>query len=369
MAAATREVTAALNAQRTALLEAEHQLITGELGFASYAEFYTMVRGIDFAAMGELMQRFLDETAPLYHATMEAWSQEVFGVPHTELESHDIVFLRRAASFDQYFPADKLVGTLNATLGDLGIAPETLGNVTMDLENRPGKSSRAFCMGVRIPDEVYLCITPGGGADDYQALLHEMGHALHFGHASADLPFEFRFMGDNSVCEGFAFNFEHLTYEPGWLAHHLGMPDEAIARYRQHMYRLWLFNMRRFAAKHLFELALHDGGPVADKGEVYATLLTDALGVRYYAEDFLAGTDGGFYTAQYFRAWCFEAQLKRVLKDRFGADWFLSTEAGAFMRSLWGRGQSLPGDALAELVAGTGIDTAPVLDEIAKALA
>jgi hypothetical protein len=369
LAAATREVTAALNAPRVALLEAEHRLIMGEVGFPSYEAFYKMVRGLDFAGLGPQLERFLADTAELYHRMMGDWSREVFGLPHTELESHDIVFLRRAASFDQYFPGDKLVPTLQGTLRDLGIAPEGLTNVTMDLDNRPGKSSRAFCMGVRIPEEVYLCITPGGGADDYQSLLHEMGHALHFGHADAEMPFEFRFMGDNSVCEGFAFNFEHLTLEPAWLKAHTGMDDAAIAAYRQHMYRLYLFNLRRFAAKHLFELQLHDGGPVADKGAIYAALLTEHLGVRYFAEDFLAGTDGGFYTAQYFRAWCLEAQLKRVLKSRFGDAWFQSAEAGAFMRDLWRRGQSLPGDELVRQVVGEELSAHPVMDEISAVLA
>lgn len=368
--AATREVTAVLNEQRVDLLEAEHNLITGELGFPSYEAFYKMVRGLDFAGLGSQLERFLADTAELYHQVMGAWSQEVFGVPHTELESHDIVFLRRAATFDQYFPADGLVPALERSLSDLGIDPKRLTNVTMDLENRPGKSSRAFCMGVRIPEEVYLCITPGGGADDYQSLLHEMGHALHFGHASAEMPFEFRFMGDNSVCEGFAFNFEHLTLEPEWLRAHTSMDEQAIAAYRQHMYRLYLFNLRRFAAKHLFELQLHDHqGAVADKGVIYADLLTHHLGVRYFAEDFLAGTDGGFYTAQYFRAWCLEAQLKKVLKARFGEAWFRNPEAGAFMRELWSKGQSLPGDELVRQVCGEELSAHPVMDEIAKVLA
>lgn len=368
IAAATRQVTAELNAQRVALLETERAMITGELGFANYHAFYSMVRGIDFAGMAPALERFLADTAELYHTTMDAWSREVFGVPHTELESHDIAFLRRAATFDAHFPSDGLVKALNASLSDLGIEPAGLANVTMDLENRPGKSSRAFCMGVRIPEEVYLCITPGGGADDYQALLHEMGHALHFGHADAAMPFEFRFMGDNSVCEMFAFNFEHLTLEPEWLQAHAGMDEAAIASYRLHMYRLYLFNMRRFAARHLFELALHDARPVAEKGAIYAELLTQHLGVRYFAEDFLASTDGGYYTAQYFRAWCLEAQLKRVLKSRFGSAWFRNPAAGTFMRGLWSKGQSLPGDELAKVFGEEGVSTDAVLDEIAGVL-
>jgi hypothetical protein len=222
---------------------------------------------------------------------------------------------------------------------------------------------------VRIPQEIYLCITPHGGADDYQSLFHETGHALHFGHADEAMPFEFRFMGDNSVCEAFAFNMEHVVLEQGWLTGVLGLPAEVATRFRKAMYTLLLFDLRRFAAKHLFELQLHDERPVAPKGEIYAELLTRHTGVRYFEEDFLAYTDGGFYTAQYFRAWCLESQLKQVLKQKFGADWFANPEAGAFMKGLWSNGQRLPGDALARHLGFDGIGTEALLAELREVLA
>lgn len=347
VAYATRQVTRELNAQREALLEMEHELVQSELGFAHYRAFYEMVRGIDFAAMGPLAEAFLAETRDLYVPLMKEWSEQALGLQFDQLESHDVAFLRRAANFDQHFPEEKLVPALHATLSSLGLPADTLANITMDLDNRPGKSSRAFCMGVRIPQEIYLCITPRGGADDYQALMHEMGHALHFSHANAGMPFEFRFMGDNSVCEAFAFNFEHLTLEQAWLTDVVGLSAGEAEEFRRYQYRMLLFDLRRFAARHLFELVLHGEGSMASKAEAYASLLTKHTGVKYFEEDFLAATDGGFYTAQYFRAWCLESQLKQVLKRDFGEAWFKNPAAGKFMQGLWANGQRLPGDALA----------------------
>lgn len=366
-ALATRETTRELNTQRLALLQHEHQLIA-ELGFKDYRSFYEMVRGIDFAALAPIAEKFLADTVSLYKPLLATWADKA-GLPVDALENHDVAFLRRAANFDEHFPGDKLVATLHQTLAELGLPAESLGNITMDLENRPGKSSRAFCMGVRIPQEIYLCITPNGGADDYQALFHEMGHALHFSHASAEMPFEFRFMGDNSVCEAFAFNMEHLCMEEGWLTGVLGLSTEVAREFRRYLYQLLLLDLRRFAAKHLFELRLHEAGPIASRGGVYADLLSSHLGIRYFEEDFLAATDGGFYTAQYFRAWCLEAQLKVVLKREFGADWFRNPKAGAFMQQLWANGQRLPGDALARHLGFDGISTDALLAEVTEALA
>ena len=61
---------------------------------------------------------------------------------------------------------------------------------------------------------------------------------------------------------------------------------------------------RRYAAKLRFELAFWDRFP-ADGGTStgYSELLTQATGIRYPTENFLADMDAGFYSADYLRAW------------------------------------------------------------------
>ena len=48
-------------------------------------------------------------------------------------------------------------------------------------------------------------------------LLHELGHALHFANMSRALPFEFRWLGDNSVTEGYAMLFDHRLKDRGFV--------------------------------------------------------------------------------------------------------------------------------------------------------
>src|SRR5262249_59744026 len=83
----------------------------------------------------------------------------------------------------------------------------------------------AFCAPVRVPDEVYLVLPPVGGVDDYVVLFHEAGHTEHYACVDPALRFEFRCLGDNSVTEAFAFLFDHLIEDPGWLEAHLGIAD------------------------------------------------------------------------------------------------------------------------------------------------
>ena len=86
-----------------------------------------------------------------------------------------------------------------------------------DTGEREGKRSRAFCAPVRVPDEVYLVLRPHGGQTDWNTFLHELGHALHFAYMRPDLPFEYRWLGDNSITEGYAMLFDHLHAGRGWL--------------------------------------------------------------------------------------------------------------------------------------------------------
>ena len=116
------------------------------------------------------------------------------------------------------FPANRMVAALEGTLEDLGIDLSAQENVTLDLDERPNKSPRAFCAPIEVPDRVVLVIQPIGGPDDWRALFHEGGHTEHFAHTSRDLSMEEKRLGDNAVTEGWAMLLQHLTDEPAWLA-------------------------------------------------------------------------------------------------------------------------------------------------------
>ena len=64
---------------------------------------------------------------------------------------------------------------LEATLADLGVDLRAQRNVELDLEDRPNKTPRAFCVPIEVPERVVLVIKPQGGPDDWRALFHEAG--------------------------------------------------------------------------------------------------------------------------------------------------------------------------------------------------
>ena len=51
---------------------------------------------------------------------------------------------------------------------------------------------------------------------------------------------------------------------------------------------------------------------------MYERLLTEATGIRYQRDNYLADMDAGFYSADYLRAWIRSAQLRDHLIREVG---------------------------------------------------
>ena len=336
-----------------------------ELGYEHYTALFTATKRVDYLRLRGLTDRFLTETDDLYFGTLRP-ALESMGVPPESAHRHDGAFLFRATAFDNYFSKEHVVPVLRRTLLGMGIDLEAQRNIVLDIEARPQKSPRAFCSMVRVPQEVYLVITPIGGQMDYAAILHEAGHAQHFGNTSAAEPFEFRLLGDLSVSETYAFLFNHLPMDPEWLSVYLGMEDSAA--WMRTVYLEKLHIVRRYAAKLRYELALHTQG-LPNMPQVYTQTLSAATGFAYNEVDYLSDIDDGFYTAEYLRAWVLDAMLRKRLREQFGMRWFLNPEAGAFLKGLWSTGQKFDAEETARQIGyPEGLDPSYLIEEFQHAL-
>ncbi len=323
------------NPQRIQRLTAQHDLARS-LGFAGYRAMIERLRGWDLAKLAESLAPLLADTETIFEEQLGA-RLSAARVPRKEADTSDVAFVLRAPEFDPIFPADRLVPVLLKTMERLGLELESTPGLTLDTDARPLKSPRAFCAPVRVPAQVYLVIKPIGGQDDYRALFHESGHAEHFSHIDAALPFALRYLGDEAISETFAFLFESLTHTPRWLVDVLRAPLREAETYRRfaRFNKLWL--LRRYVAKLQYELHLHDDGP-SGMESAYRDLLGDALHVAIPPARYLDDVDDAFYVAGYTRAWVFEVQLRRFLVDHFGEGWYESRDAGGFLRELWSPG-------------------------------
>jgi hypothetical protein len=320
-----------------------------ELGWDSYRQLCADCKSLDLERLNEQCRAFSTATEPRYGEVLEPELQHVLGFGLAELRRSDLPRFFRRPDADDAFRSDRLVPTFERTMSGLGIDVRAQPGVVLDVEARPAKSPRAFCAAVRPPHEVYLVLTPTGGHEDYSTLFHEGGHTEHYAHVDPELPFEYRYLGDNAVTECFAFLIQHLVEDPAWLTRMIGVRDPAaLVAYARAVRLIYL---RRYTAKLAYELELHGGGgPLDSLGERYAELLGNALRVSWPREPFLQDVDPGFYCVCYLQAWALESYLRSYLRERFGPAWFESAEAGLLLRSLWREGQRLrAGELLAEL--------------------
>jgi hypothetical protein len=336
------------------LIERQHEGAR-ELGWVTYQEMCVECKDLDLDRLHAQCTAFSAATEPRYADVLEPELRRTLGVGLSELRRSDLVRFFREAEADEAFPADRLIASFDRTLDGLGIVLHAQPGVVLDTESRPNKSPRAFCAPVRPPHEVYLVLTPVGGRDDYSALFHEGGHTEHYAHVDPDLPFEYRYLGDNSVTEAFAFLLQHLVDDGAWLARRLSIVDDGALT--SHARATRLIYLRRYAAKLAYELELHGGGtPLDGLAGRYAQLLGSALRVEWPKETFLQDVDPGFYCVCYLQAWALETHLRSHLRERFGPEWFASAEAGALLRGLWREGQRLRARELLAELTGAELD-------------
>jgi oligoendopeptidase F len=209
-------------------------------------------------------------------------------------------------------------------------------------------------------------IQPIGGVDDWRALFHEAGHTEHFAHTRADLALEERRLGDFAVTEGWAMLMEHLVQDAAWLNRRLDVPRPAefVAESATGL----LYLVRRYCAKVLYELELHEADDPAPLRTRYVEILANALRIEPSGTDYLGDVDAGFYSTEYVRAWAFEAQLKHFFRERFGTAWFTRRDAGSLLRELWSEGQRLTADEILKELSSAEIELEAVTEYVRDSL-
>jgi hypothetical protein len=297
----------------------------------------------------------------------EIWFERLLG-PEREAQpsSAHMGYVRRLSPLDATYTKDRATEVCLQTLSALGFDLAADQNIKLDLDDRPQKSPRACVIASDPPKVVHLITRAQGGLHDYQAFMHEAGHALHYAGVDPTLPYTFRRISrDHALTEIYSYICEAITREPGWHQQHFGLGEEEARTNAQATTFLEALLFRRYAAKLQFELgfwsAFDEAGTSSDD---YAERLTAATGVRYPRDGHLADMDGGFYSADYLRAWIRHAQLRAHLVDEVGEDWWCSPKTGEVLRSLFAEGTKPSSEEIAARLGYEPFDTTPLVNEL-----
>jgi hypothetical protein len=213
---------------------------------------------------------------------------------------------------------------------------------------------------------VHLITRAMGGLHDYQAFLHEAGHALHYANVDADLPYTFRRISrDHALTEIYSYICEAITREPGWHQEHFGLSADEARENAEATVFLEALLFRRYTAKLQFELDFWSDFDLAGlASDEYAGKLTEATGMRYHADGHLADMDPGFYSADYLRAWIRHAQLRSYLVGEVGEDWWRERGTGDILRKLFAEGTRPSSEEIAARLGFRPFDTSALVAEL-----
>ncbi|HET7353479.1 MAG TPA: hypothetical protein VFJ11_05450 [Gaiellaceae bacterium] len=363
-----RAVDSSFNDGRRELLAARDGLqaeLSGERDTVARNE---VQKQISLRELESALRRASDDVAAAYDRLRERWFERLLGPERAEvpLSSH-VRWLRRLSPLESTYPRERSVEICVETVRALGFDLESIPNIRLDLEDRPQKSPRACVIPVDPPDIVYLITRAQGGISDYQAFLHEAGHALHYAGCDPRLPWTFRAISrDHALTEIYSYIVEAVSREPGWHALHFGLSDAEAQENAEATLFLEALMFRRYAAKLRFELGFWDAFPV-DQGASprdYEPVLTAATGLRYDGRAYLSDMDAGFYSADYLRAWIRSAQLSSYLRREVGEEWWRSSGTGEILRALFAEGTRPSTEEVARRIGYQPLDTGPLVAEL-----
>ena len=347
-------------------LSREKELVEKMSVGPNYIATFEQLAGVSVQGLRDECAAFLRDTQAMWDDVLPEFLKRGLGITPSEATRADALALMRIPEFDGAFPAEAMERQVRAQVTSMGASPDANGRVRYDTGDRDGKRARAFCAPVHIPDEVYLVLRPHGGQNDWRTLLHELGHALHFANVDSSMPFEFRWLGDNSITEGYAMLFDHRMQDRGWLSRYTELDANDLARYLRAAGFEELQFLRRYCAKLIYEVELY-GGNISWSAlpELYVATLTGATGFKYQRADAFVDVDPHFYSARYLRAWQLQSLLAETLVERFNEDWWRNPAAGPWIvKELFAHGQRELAEEQSQRVAGKSLSFRPLVKAI-----
>jgi hypothetical protein len=366
----TGDASARFNDDRLELLRAEERLDAELSGEPDPVERSAGRKRIDLAQLAAALRSAASEQGEAWTELRERWADRLLGEEREdEPSSYHVAYLRRLSPLASLYTKERAVPVCLETLTRLGFDLGADDHIRLDLDDRPQKSPRACVIASDPPSVVHLITRAQGGLHDYQSFLHEAGHALHYAGCDPSLPYTFRRLSrDHALTEIYSFLLESVTREPGWHRKHFDLDAGEAEDCADATRFLDVFLFRRYAAKLDYELEIWaDLAHAPDHATKYAEQLRAATGFRYRPDGYLADMDGGFYSADYLRAWIRTAQLRAYLRETIGPDWWENSATGDFLRGLFAQGTQPSSEEIAARIGFSPLDTRSLVQENAPA--
>ena len=187
------DASAAFNDDRQELLAAGEALDAELSGDPDPVGRSARRKAIDLHVLTDALGRAAGEQDESYGQLRERWVERILGEGReAEPASYHVSYLRRLSPLADTYTKERSVPVCLESLSRLGFDMASEEHIRLDLDDRPQKNPRACVIASDPPNVVHLITRAQGGLHDYQAFLHEAGHALHYAGCDPGLPYTFR---------------------------------------------------------------------------------------------------------------------------------------------------------------------------------
>ncbi len=340
------------------------EVLSEELHYPDYIAYCEEKRGISLTRAAAEASAFLKETGASHRKLLQPLLLKVTGLSLEQASRFDAIYLLGLRYLDRFFPdrlsGDDILGFFHKTGYTLASEPARL---IIHEQDDPG--AQPYCIPVDIPGEVHIIVGPMKGWLDLESLCHELGHAMTFLYADAELPPEQTdFFQSGGLSESFAFLFQKMCMSKGFLHEVLGLDLDVAAMISLVHEIKWLTLARRYAAKLVIEVENFQQGYLQRGEQYYADTMQQETGFYYDPETYLFDLMPDFYTLDYFQAFLGSASIEKYLQNMYGETWYLGTAAGSSLQKWWSEGNRLD---LADFIkdkTGQPLQTYPFIQNI-----
>ncbi|MCD6238775.1 MAG: hypothetical protein J7K51_05555 [Thermotogae bacterium] len=334
-----------------------------ELGYKNYIDMVIDIKKIDVTEVKENAERFLKETEESYSTLLEYFAEKYLQMRSKDMTQADMNYLLQGQRFNKLFTIGRLMDTVKKTLLSMGIDMDSQKNITLDVEDRKMKFSRAFVTPIRIPSDIRLVLQAKGGFENYKTTLHESGHLEHFANADGKMNFALRALGDRAVSEMYAFLIQYFTISIEWCEEMMGFSDLNFLNFALFDK---MYSLRRCCARVLYEIKLYSADKVEKIDEVYSNIFSNAVKVKYNSNRYLYDLDMNFHSMENLRAWFGETQLRSFFLTYFGRYWFENYHAGKMLKRLWHYGTKYKVDEILRMLGIDNIRIEPTIRDLSR---
>ncbi len=325
-------------------------------GFRDYYAMTMELNELDETWLFGLLDRLAEETAPAFRrmkAELDDSLARKFGVAVNELRPWhygDRFFQRPpkagGVDLDPLFKGKDIVALTRRTYEGLGLDIEPILAKSDLFAGDPAVSKKcqhAFCIAVRVPDDVRVLCNLTDTDRWMSTNLHEFGHAVYDAGIDRDLPYGLRGVSHTLTTEAIALMMERHRFDARWLQAVAGVPEDEARRLaaecKKHLAQQHLIFTRWVLVMCHFERALYADPDRPDLNRLWWDLVERYQDVRRPDADpdqpdwasKIHFTSSPAYYQNYLLGEVFGAQLQAAMAKACGGSWIMNPDAGRFL--------------------------------------